>query len=308
MITRLLIAAATIAFAPPAFAEPSAKAPKVETLASFPNGAFLENLLVRADGAIVFTSYFDKTLMLRRPDGELSVLAKLPAHPVGLAPLGDGYVVSAHGVPFTQGQAFLSTNKILQVAADGRVLKTVSAPDARFLNGVLRQGEDAYLIADSIAGAIWRYRPSDGQVTAWLRDERLAPDPAAQPFRPGANGLKAHGGRLFVSNSSKREITTVDIGADGAPSGSLRLYASPGVVDDFVLAKDGTLYGATHGAQLLAVAPDGAVRTMMAEGCDGCTAVAFTGPDEAALAVLTTGDLLDGGKKPARILTLQLQD
>lgn len=302
----LAVAAAVALFSGHAAAEPTATAPAVETLASFPSGAFLENLIVRDDGAIVFTSYFDRTLMLRRADGAVSVLARLPAHPVGLAPLGDGYLISAHGVPFTQAPAFLSSNQMLEVAADGRVLKTVAAPDARFLNGVLRQDRDAYLVADSIAGAIWRYRPSDGAISPWLEDARLAPDPATQPFRPGANGLKASGDRLFVSNPSRGELYTVAIGPDGAASGAPVTYAKPGPVDDFVLARDGTLYGASHGQTLVAVAPDGAVRTVLAEGCDSCTSVAFGGPDEARLIVLTTGDLIEGGKKPARVLSVRL--
>lgn len=280
--------------------------PTVRTLYSTPSG-FLENLLVRSDGGVVFTSYLDRTLRLVDADGAASVLATLPAHPVGVVAHGDGYVVSAHGASFTDGMAFTETNRILVLDRAGTVLRTVEAPDARFLNGMLALSDDRILIADSIAGTIWSFTPSDGTLTAWLRDDALAPDPAVQPFRPGANGLKMSAGRLYVSNSSRGTIQSVGVSADGSVQGGLTPFASPGPVDDFVFGPGGVLYGATHGQTLLAITPEGTVTQVMTSGCDSCTSVAIRGSGERAeLLVLTTGDLVEGGTKPARLLSLPL--
>lgn len=288
-------------------AGPQTVAPTVETLFSLPGG-FLENLSVRPDGGIVFTSYLDKTVRLRDATGAVTVLATLPAHPVGIVTLGDGYLVSAHGASFTDGPAFTTTNQILLLDADGQIIRTVAVPDARFLNGVLSIAADRVLIADSIAGTIWSFVPSTGTLSPWLVDDSLFPDPATQPFRPGANGIKMRDGRLYVSNPSRGTIQSIGLTADGAPDGRLTAFASPGPVDDFVFGPDDTLYGATHGQTLIAIAPDGTSKTVMSEGCDSCTSVALTGQGaDARLIVLTTGDRVEGGNKPARMLSLPLQ-
>ncbi len=286
--------------------KPQAVVPTVETLFSLPGG-FLENLTVRPDGGIVFTSYLDKTVRLRDATGTVTVLATLPAHPVGIVTLDEGYLISAHGASFTDGPAFTTTNQILLLGADGQIIRTVAAPDARFLNGVLGIAADRVLIADSIAGTIWSLVPSTGALSPWLVDDGLFPDPATQPFRPGANGIKVRGGRVYVSNPSRGTIQSIGLTADGAPGGRLTPFASPGPVDDFVFGPDDTLYGATHGQTLVAIAPDGTSRTVMSEGCDSCTSVALTGQGaDARLIVLTTGDRVEGGTKPARMLSVPL--
>jgi hypothetical protein len=303
---RLALAASVLLLGAPALAQPAPAAPQVRTLAEFASGAFLENLHVEADGAIVFTHYFDKTLMVRRPDGQVQVLARLEAHPVGLARLPDGYLLSAHGAPFTSGAAFVSTNQVLEVGLDGAVRRTTPAPKAQFLNGVLIVRPGVVLIADSIAGTIWRYR-SDAGLEAWLSAPALAPDPQVSPFRPGANGLKLRDRTLFVSNSSRGEISTIALGPKDEP-GPVERYAGPGPVDDFVIARDGALFGATHGETLIAVAPDRSSRSVLAHGCDACTAVAFADASERRLIVLTTGGLLEGKTAPARVLEVTLPD
>jgi sugar lactone lactonase YvrE len=282
---------------------PAPSAPVVETLASYPHGAFLENLALRPDGAVIFTSYFDKRLMLLPPGGEASTLAQLPAHPVGVLRTQAGFIVTAHAIPFNDAPAFLSSNQVLMLDAAGVVIRTIPAPDARFLNGLVEIGPDKVLIADSAAGVIWALTPSSGSLAPWLRDPLLEADPAATEFRPAANGLKLRDGQLYVSNSSRGAIYRVALSADGAPSGALTTFATPGPVDDFAFAADGAIYAATHGAQLLRIAPDASFAPVITSGCDACTSVAIAGAgDRLSLIVLTTGNLLEGGDAPARVL------
>lgn len=302
-LSPLLFAALVACSAPAADPRAEVTPEAVRTLASFDSPAFLENLIVGADGGLVFTSYLDKTLRTLNAEGSGATLATLPAHPVGIIRFGDGFIVTAHGSSFTEGQGFTATNQVLVLDAAGGVTRTVPAPDARFLNGALQVGPDAVLVADSIAGLIWRYTPSSGALTPWLRDNSLTPDPATQPFRPGANGLKLHEGRLFVSNSSRGMLQSVGLSAALEPEGDLTVLVSPGPVDDFTFGPGGVLYGATHGQTLIAIAPDGAVSTVMSEGCDSCTSVGVSGD---RLIVLTTGDLVEGGTKPARVLSVAI--
>lgn len=185
---------------------------------------------------------------------------------------------------------------------DGSPLRAVPAPEARFLNGLVEVEPGTILAADSLAGRIWRLDPDGGEVAEWLADPQLAPDPDAPGGRPGANGLKARDGWLYVSNSSREALYRVAL--DGAkPSGPLRLFARTGPIDDFAFLADGTIAAATHGAALIRIDTAGTVSTLLAEGCDGCTAVAPYGPD-GDLVVLTTGGLLGGGGGPARILSV----
>jgi len=289
----------------PATARPVAQptAPRIETLASYPHGAFLENLTVDPDGTIVFTSYFAKALMVLRPGDAARVLVELPVHPVGVLQTKDGLIVTAHAVPFTNAPAFLSSNQILILGTDGTTQRTIKVPDARFLNGLVAVSTDKVLIADSVAGLIWALTPSTGALRPWLRDESLAADPAVSAFRPAANGLKINRGKLYVSNSSRGAIYRVALTSGGEPSGAPTRFVAPGPIDDFAFAGDGTIYAATHGSKLLRITPDARVTEAMPDGCDSCTSVAVTGPvKRPKLVVLTTGNLVEGGDAPARVL------
>ncbi len=276
----------------------AAAAPAPKVVAEYP-GAFLENLVALPDGRFVVTSYLDSRLLVGRGAGPFAALAMLPAHPVAIATMGSGYIVTAHGKSFTEGPGFLATNRILLLDGEGRVQREVPVPAAKFLNGIARHGS-GWLIADSIAATIWHFDPASGAVTAWLADPRLA-GALATGGRPGANGLKWRDGALYVSNSAAGTIDRIAIAADGSAAGPPQPWLATGPVDDFAFAADGSVYVTTHGDRLLQMAPGRPERVLLASGCESCTAVAIDG---AALLVLTTGNRFEGGTLPARILRL----
>jgi sugar lactone lactonase YvrE len=270
-----------------------------ETVASYPNGSFLENLSAGLDGAVLITSYSDKRILRWTGSGQPAVLVTLDAHPVGILSRADDIIVSAHGAPFTGGPGFLSSNCMLVLDRKGNVLRTVAAPDARFLNGMAPLPSGAVLVADSVAGRIWRFDPVSGVLSVWLVHEALAPDPA-RPQMPGANGLKIKDGWLYVSNSSRGRLYRVRL--DGERStGELDIFATTGPIDDFAFLPHGSIAATTHGDRLLSISPSGQVGTILEDGCDGCTSVLPYGT-HGGLIVLTTGRLLEGGKGSARIL------
>ncbi len=292
----------TAAFSSGAVAQRSPSA--VEVVAEYPNGSFLENLDVLKDGSIVFTNYFAKTVEIIEA-GKVRTFATLSAHPVSILATQSGFVVAAHGAPFVSGPGFVETQQILILDQQGRETGGFKAPDARFLNGMTMHTNGSVLVADSIAATIWRVDLTAGTMSRWLSNEALSQMPGATEFRPGANGLKRAGERLIISNSSRGTLSTIAIAADGAHSGDLSVLAQVGPIDDFAIAPNGEIIFTTHGPTLKRRAIDGAVSTLLENGCDGCTAVAITGSGaERSLIVLTTGGLSEGGKMPARVLRL----
>ncbi len=115
----------------------------VRVAAEFPTGTFLEKAACR-----------------RRRSGGLHELLRArgsparggrhaahaqpicPVHPVGIAPVADGYLVTAHGKSFTAGPDFTQTQQVLVLDAAGAVTATLPAPQALFLNGVMRLDDE----------------------------------------------------------------------------------------------------------------------------------------------------------------------
>ncbi|TDO46807.1 sugar lactone lactonase YvrE [Kribbella sp. VKM Ac-2527] len=78
-------------------------------------------------------------------------------------------------------------------------------------------------IADSFKATVWSVPVSGGSVTPWLTDAALAPVPTeALPI--GANGLRFHGGALWVSNFNKGTLLRVPVTGTGA-AGPIRVVA-----------------------------------------------------------------------------------
>lgn len=269
-------------------------------VASYPHGNFLENMAVTPQGGLIFTSYVDRRIMRWSGAGEPTAWSTLDVHPVAVLARARDVIVTAHGRSFLDGPAFATTQQFLVLDLRGRVVRRVDAPDARFLNGLVQIGPDAILAADSAAGRIWRFTPSNGALTPWLDDPLLGQGAPSQ--RPGVNGLKLLGGWLYLSNSARGAIYRIRT-EGGRPSGKIELYTTTGPVDDFAFLADGSIAAATHGARLIRVAVDGTISSIMVDGCDSCTAVL---PFKGRLMVTTTGNLLEQGTAPARLLRLPI--
>ncbi|MGP9819702.1 SMP-30/gluconolactonase/LRE family protein [Salinarimonas sp. NSM] len=296
------IARTTLALAAGALAGVAQAQEATTTLASFPAGTFLENLDVGPDERLVFTSYFDRTVLAWSGTGAPTPLVVLDGHPVGILSLESGLVLTMHGTPFTAGPSFTATNAFVVTDRDGGAARVVPAPDALFLNGLVELAPGVVLAADSLAGRIWRFDVATGVISEWLADPLLAVDPAVEGFSPGANGLEIADGQLYVSNSSRRALYRVALDGE-RPAGAPVLFSQTGPIDDFSILADGTIAAASHGETVIAVDRAGAVTTLLAEGCDGCTALVPYG-SAGDLVVLTTGSLLEGGTNEARVFSM----
>lgn len=281
-------------------AQAAIEKPKIITVATYPHGTFLENLSVDPGGKLLFTSYMDRVILQWQGSGVPKLLAKLEVHPVAVLARANDIIVSAHGKSFAEGPAFVSTNQLLVLDRNGSVTQRVAVPDAQFLNGMVQLTPNIVLIADSMAAKIWRFDLASGKVSDWLADPLLGQDPNRPSQRPGANGLKLHDGVLYISNSARGALLRLRI-ANNLPTGALEMYHNTGPIDDFLFLGDGSIVATTHGAKLIRVGVDGKISDIMSEGCDSCTSVATFGK-RSDLIVLTTGNFVEGGTTPARVL------
>ena len=177
-------------------------AAKVQPVASFKPGTFLENIIVRYDGSILVTAITPQVLYYLAPPGSdevvPQVLCTFDAPVMGIVEAGsDIFYISTIG--FQRGG-----NNVLW-KLDMNSYKTSHPPkpnpvltfpeNSRVLNGSAALSENAILCADSWADLIWRVDiPSDGgqcSARVWREHKMLAHshDPKKHDV-PGVNGLK----------------------------------------------------------------------------------------------------------------------
>lgn len=114
----------------------------------------------------------------------------------------------------------------------------------------------------------------------WLEDDRLRPKSSQMP---GANGIKLHQGRAWISITDHDQVVRSKIASDGS-AGPIEVVAERLRADDFAFGESGAAYVVTHAAQtVLRLKPDGTRETIAGpdEGAVGSTACAFgRGPDD----------------------------
>jgi len=281
-----------------------ANSSRIKVLASYPIGSFLENLEVLADGRILITNYFGKSIELTTADGKQEAFSNLSAFPLSIISDGDGYIVAAQGKNFIGGDpTFVQTNQFLMLDKSGKEIGKIAAPEALFLNGMVRLANGDLLVADSVSAAILKVDVKAQKVTPWLKNDALALIPGQNPYRPGVNGLKLHSKGLLVSNTSKASLFLIKIDKDGNPFGEPEKFADTGIIDDFWVNDDDSVVYTTHENNLKYIAPDGTISDIISEGCNGCTAVApYPLGQENTYAVINDGDFYFGEKKEPTVL------
>jgi len=256
----------------PTATTPTAAKTTFEILASYPEGSFLENLEVQADGRLLFTNYFSKTIEQMTPNGEKSTFATVSGYPVSLISIASGYLITAQSKNFMSGEPD-NAQLFLLLDKNGTEVGQFDAPGTIFLNGMTRLENGDILVADSVASTIWKVDVETQKVTSWLQHKTLAADPE-QPGIPGANGLKLHPKGLVVSNTSQRSLFLIKVDNDGQATGEPEQLSQTGLIDDFWINDDGSIVYTTHGDALKSISSDGTISDVITEGCNGCTAVA----------------------------------
>ncbi len=277
---------------------------RVEVLASYPNGTWLENLTRTSEGRLYYSVTTDKRIDIYEPGHGVRRFTELPVYPMGIVRVGDTFVIAGNTRALSDVPARYATNAIVEVDLHGRLLRQVMVPDAKMLNGAVLLNSGTVLVADSLTGKIFEYQPGAAKVSIWLAADLIGPPQGGGPLAVGANGLKLSGRDLLVSVSSKKTIVQIPIEPSGRPAGPPTVRFSPGIVDDFTVAPGGDLYAAPYTTTIDRIGSDGVAVPIIPGGADGATAVTMAGPG--AIYALTTGNLLVGGKGPAELLKISL--
>jgi len=188
------------------------------------------------------------------PDGQISTLAILdpstpPYFDFGVAgltvdPRGDVYAALISGNPATHG--------VWRVGRDGSRERLPGSEALDFPNALALDARGNLYVTDTKQGAVWRFPPGSAGAL-WLRNELLAPDPAA-----GANGIVFVPPRaLYVANTDRALIARVPIRPDGSP-GDPQVVAQGLellLVDGLAADVHGGLHAAVVGFSIFGTAP-----------------------------------------------------
>jgi sugar lactone lactonase YvrE len=287
------------------FANESEEAPTVETVATLPEGEALEALTELPSGAIYFTVAawtVNQTVWKIEPGEQPRKFVDLPAHPLGLISTNDGFLLTAVTQRGDAAGAPISDygGQVIVLNKSGVVTRVIHAVPTSFPNGIT-QARKEYLVSDSFGGAIWRVNLSKKTMEPWLRDDLLAPMPGRRGS--GANGLKALGDWVYVTNTSRGAMYRVRMDGKGRPVGALALWAQVPAPDDFGIAKDGTVYIPSNG-RMLKISPQGELTTFL-EGVGGSSA-AIVSRDQHWLYWVTRGSGPGGTKLVPRMLRVRI--
>ncbi|MBV8677881.1 MAG: hypothetical protein JO355_12035 [Planctomycetaceae bacterium] len=234
------------------------------TVAVFPEGSFLENLAVRRDGSILITVLNRKEVWyLPAPRAELPV-EPMPVHT--FAHMTMGIVETEPDIFYVCTSDIYTTHESTLERLDLRDWTPGTAiqpqPVLEFgepvgaLNGACLVAPGVLLVADSIAGLIWRVDLAEDGMSAtarvWLKHDSMAfdPDNPLKPPQPGINGVRydSRTGFLYYTSTQRELFMRVRIDSDTkAPVGPPEFVAGGTMSDDFCIDENaGVAYVTTH--------------------------------------------------------------
>ena len=241
-----------------------------------------ENIALEPGGAADLTFAFTGQVVRVTRDGLIRPLATLPAPPAGAgapvlgAPFTGGIARGPDGVlyvAYSTGTADLTG--IWRLRPGRPPIRAAALPPTSLANGLaLGKGGTLY-IADSALGVIWRVPARGGTPVVWASGPGLAPAGFL-----GANGLKVHGGAVWVTNTDRGTLLRIPIGPGGAAGPSQTVATGLTGVDDLAFAGRGAILVALNiPSELAIVRADGShsIALTSADGLSNPTSVAVAG-------------------------------
>jgi hypothetical protein len=237
----------------------------ITPIAKFPEGYFLENLVVRADGSVLITALLQRELWyVPGPAGTTQVdpvllhtFDHLITGIVEVEP--DVFVVSLSELYTTH------ESHLVRVDLNGWSLGEPVRPEiiftfddrVRALNGSCAFGPTSMLLADCFAGLIWRVDLYDhahaAKADVWLSHDTMWPDPENEvppPPQPGINGVRygAKAGYVYYTNTAQQVFLRVPVDPSTLEAaGTPEFLAGIDNGDDFCIDEDaGFAYVTRH--------------------------------------------------------------
>ena len=238
--------------------------PVLTTVASFPIHYFLENLVVRHDHSLLVTVFDHGELWYVPPsDGPAQVEPRLIHKFTDQPPLNlvevetDLFYVHTSNIWTTHDSALYRLD--LRAWTPGEPVHPLLVLDfpelVGGLNGSCLIAPNVILIADSVAGLIWRVDLSPDGLSAktcvWLAHDSMAFEPKGiMPNQPGINGIRyaKETGFLYYTSTVQRLFMRVRVDqATLEPANAPEFVSGGRMADDFLIdEKAGVAYLTTH--------------------------------------------------------------
>jgi len=236
---------------------------RMTMVASFPENYFLENLAVRADNSVLITVLNRRELWYVPPNDArqsvkpvlLHTFEQLTVSLIEVEP--DVFYLSTSNVYTDHRSTFQRVD--LRNWSIGDPIQPQGVLDfpseAGALNGSCLVGAGTILVADSLAGLIWRVDlPKDGGTPlarVWLRHESMGNYPGRmKPEQPGVNGIRyaAKWGYLYYTSTAKKLFMRVKVNPGSLDAMGEPEHVSAGrMADDFCIDEHGGVaYVTTH--------------------------------------------------------------
>ncbi len=236
---------------------------RLVTVAEFPKQYFLENLAVREDNSVLVHVNNKKELWYVPPAQKDQVVEPIRLHTYNEN--ATGIVELERDVFALFSTNFYTTHESFLHRLDLRHWQpgTPIAPEllcqfperAGGLNGACLLAPGVLLVADSLAGLIWRVEiaanSSKTTFQVWLAHESMSYYPGAmKPEQPGVNGIRyaEKTKYLYYTATAKKLLMRVKVDPDSlAPAAAPELVVAGRMGDDLLIDEDAeVIYLTTH--------------------------------------------------------------
>jgi hypothetical protein len=261
--------ATTLAVTPAFAATAPLSRPKVVAHFDLAAGQQPENIAVEPDGSTDLTFNQGRQVAHVGADGEVTILATLPA--AGAVTAGTtGIVRTADGTLYVNYNAG-TASAIYRLRPGAAPVLFAALPEVGFLNGLALDAQTRTLYAtDSAEGAVWKVSLTSGRAAVWATGDALTPGtgPTAAGF--GSNGIKVHGGAVWVSNTDRNTLSRIPIRVNGTAGALATVATGLTGIDDFAFTGSGdTLLAALNFPIQVVLLRPGATATTVLTSADG---------------------------------------
>jgi hypothetical protein len=239
-----------------------------------------ENITLEPNGAADVT--FQKARQVARvtTSGKITVLATLPAPTTGTA-TASGIVRTSDGTLYVNDNAGANSGIYRIPAGGGTPVLVVAMPDVAVLNGLaLDASHDTLYATDSTSGTVWKVSLKARTASLWAQGTAFQHDPSTSSGL-GVNGIKVHGGYVWVTNTSKGTLLRVPIKRDGTAGTVTTQATGLSGIDDFAFTGRGDqVLAAQNGINEASIVnSDGTHETVLTatDGLENPTSVAVRG-------------------------------